>query len=517
MEKRKRHMSAHSRDRLPGKIMTAVLTVAALVFVCLLVYTRMLPGMYLGAICLGLAVLVLVTGLLVWKFHHLVRFIIGTVLALVLIAAMGIGGMYIYRTTTALDTISGVNTEVAKVGVYVKSDDAAETLKDTEEYTYGVLKDLDRENTDAALEKLDMELTGDLKTKEYSGLTELIDGLEKGETNAVLLNQAYLDVLEEMEGYENLESEIREVGVRDVETVIERKDPVSSGSAASGDSSIAESKKEAGKIYTIFISGIDTRGGMTAKSRSDVNIIATVNTETRQVLLVSTPRDFFVPLSISNGVPDKLTHAGIYGVTVCMDTLGMLYDIDINYYFRLNFGGFVNIIDALGGITVQSDYDFDTSGFHFNKGANQVNGEQALAFARERYAFAEGDRQRGRDQMHVIEGVIDKALSSELIKNYSSILKGVEGSFETNIPYEELALVLQRQLTQGGSWNVVSYSANGTGDTQKPYSMSQKAYVMVPDYTTVDKAKSLMEAVRNGETISQEDITAPAEPETAGN
>ncbi|WP_373213998.1 LCP family protein [Ruminococcus sp. 5_1_39BFAA] len=506
MEKRRRHMSGRSKDRLPGKIITAVLGVAALVFVCLLVYTRMVPGMYMGAICLGLAVLVLVTGLLVWKFHHLVRFIIGTILAVVLIVAMGFGGLYIYRTTTALDTISGVNTEVARVAVYVKNDDAAENLNDTKDYTYGVLKELDRENTDAALEKLDLEFVGDLKTKEYSGLTELIDGLEKGETEAVLLNEAYLDILEEMEGYENLESEIREVGVRDVETVIERRDPVPSAENNSGESGSASAgKKEAGKVYTIFISGIDTRGGMTAKSRSDVNIIATVNTETRQVLLVSTPRDFFVPLSISNGVPDKLTHAGIYGVTVCMDTLSMLYDIGINYYFRLNFGGFVNIIDALGGITVQSDYDFDASGYHFNKGENQVNGEQALAFARERYAFSEGDRQRGRDQMHVIEGVIKKAMSPELLKNYSSILSGVEGSFETNIPYEEIALLIQSQLTRGGSWNVVSYSANGTGDTQKPYSMSQKAYVMVPDQTTVDKAKTLMQAVRDGETISAED------------
>lgn len=431
MEKRRRHMSGRSKDRLPGKIITAVLGVAALVFVCLLVYTRMVPGMYMGAICLGLAVLVLVTGLLVWKFHHLVRFIIGTILAVVLIVAMGFGGLYIYRTTTALDTISGVNTEVARVAVYVKNDDAAENLNDTKDYTYGVLKELDRENTDAALEKLDLEFVGDLKTKEYSGLTELIDGLEKGETEAVLLNEAYLDILEEMEGYENLESEIREVGVRDVETVIERRDPVPSAENNSGESGSASAgKKEAGKVYTIFISGIDTRGGMTAKSRSDVNIIATVNTETRQVLLV---------------------------------------------------------------------------GYHFNKGENQVNGEQALAFARERYAFSEGDRQRGRDQMHVIEGVIKKAMSPELLKNYSSILSGVEGSFETNIPYEEIALLIQSQLTRGGSWNVVSYSANGTGDTQKPYSMSQKAYVMVPDQTTVDKAKTLMQAVRDGETISAED------------
>ena len=217
---------------------------------------------------------------------------------------------------------------------------------------------------------------------------------------------------------------------------------------------------------------------------------------------MSTPRDYFVPLSISNGAPDKLTHAGIYGINVCMDTLGLLYEEDINYYFRLNFAGFINIIDALGGVTVNSDYDFTTGAYHFNQGENYVNGEQALAFARERYTFSEGDRQRGRNQMAVIEAVINKALSPELLKNYTSVLSGMEGSFETNVPYDLIASLVRKQLNEGGSWNIVSYSVNGTGDTQKPYSMSQNAYVMIPDYSTVDKAKDLMSKVRNGEEIS---------------
>ena len=256
---------------------------------------------------------------------------------------------------------------------------------------------------------------------------------------------------------------------------------------------------------------------MTAKSRSDVNILATVNTDTHEVLLVSTPRDYFVPLSISNGAPDKLTHAGIYGIDVCMDTLGMLYDIDINYYFRINFGGFVKVIDALGGITVNSDYEFDSKnilGYHFNQGANYVNGEQALVFARERYAFSEGDRQRGKNQMAVIKGVIDKALSPEILTSYSSILSSLDGCFGTNITYEEIAQLLQQQLTNGGSWTIVSYSVDGTGATEKPYSMSQNAYVMVPDYNTVDKAKSLMQKVRDGEVITQEEADAPISGDT---
>ena len=271
-------------------------------------------------------------------------------------------------------------------------------------------------------------------------------------------------------------------------------------------------------VITKGKTGIGPRGEMTAKSRSDVNIIATVNTDTHEILLVSTPRDYFVPLSISGGAPDKLTHAGIYGIDVCMDTLGMLYDIDINYYFRINFGGFVKVIDALGGITVNSDYDFDSKnilGYHFNKGENYVNGEQALIFARERYAFQEGDRQRGKNQMEVIRGVVKKALSPEILTSYSSILSSLDGCFGTNITYEEIAQILQQQLTNGGDWTIVSYSVNGTGATEKPYSMSQKAYVMVPDYNTVDNAKSLMEKVRNGEVVTQEEADAPVSGSTS--
>ena len=263
------------------------------------------------------------------------------------------------------------------------------------------------------------------------------------------------------------------------------------------------------EVYTIFVSGIDTRGGMTASSRSDVNIILTLNATTKQILMISTPRDYFVPLSISNGVPDKLTHAGIYGVNVCMDTLDMLYDIDINYYFRLNFAGFEQIIDALGGVNVNSDYDFDsgnTTGYHFNKGENHLNGEQALVFARERYAFKEGDRQRGRNQMAVIQGVVDKATQPAFLKNYLSVLDSLDGAFETNVPYDVMASLVRKQLDEGGSWQVLSYSVDGTGDTQKPYSMSSKAYVMIPNQNTVDKARVLMKKVREGFRLSEADV-----------
>ena len=498
-------------DWIPGAVITIIVIMLSVVFMGLLAMTKMIPTIYMLIIGIVLAVISAIIWLLVWHTRYRGRFIGGTIFAVIMMVILVFGGFYINKTRSAINSISGETTEVTQMAVYVKSDDAADSVEATAGYTYGILSSLDRENTDGAIEHLKNQFGTDVQTKEYAGLTELADGILNNEVNAMLLNNAYLSVYEDMDGYADFGTKVKEVGTVDVETQIqaaEESTPIEPITTANG-----------GKVYTIYLSGIDTRGEMTAKSRSDVNIIATVNTDTHEILLVSTPRDYFVPLSISGGAPDKLTHAGIYGIDVCMDTLGMLYDIDINYYFRINFGGFVKVIDALGGITVNSDYDFDSKnilGYHFNKGENYVNGEQALIFARERYAFQEGDRQRGKNQMEVIRGVVKKALSPEILTSYSSILSSLDGCFGTNITYEEIAQILQQQLTNGGDWTIVSYSVNGTGATEKPYSMSQKAYVMVPDQSTVDKAKSLMEKVRNGEVVTQEEADTAVSGSTEG-
>ena len=498
-------------DWIPGAVITIIVIMLSVVFMGLLAMTKMIPTIYMLIIGIVLAVISAIIWLLVWHTRYRGRFIGGTIFAVLIMVILVFGGFYINKTRSAISSISGETTEVTQMAVYVKSDDAADSVEATAGYTYGILSSLDRENTDGAIEHLKNQFGTDVQTKEYAGLTELADGILNNEVNAMLLNSAYLSVYEDMDGYADFGTKVKEVGTVDVETQIqaaEESTPIEPITTANG-----------GKVYTIYLSGIDTRGEMTAKSRSDVNIIATVNTDTHEILLVSTPRDYFVPLSISGGAPDKLTHAGIYGIDVCMDTLGMLYDIDINYYFRINFGGFVKVIDALGGITVNSDYDFDSKnilGYHFNKGENYVNGEQALIFARERYAFQEGDRQRGKNQMEVIRGVVKKALSPEILTSYSSILSSLDGCFGTNITYEEIAQILQQQLTNGGDWTIVSYSVNGTGATEKPYSMSQKAYVMVPDQSTVDKAKSLMEKVRNGEVVTQEEADTAVGGSTEG-
>lgn len=479
---------------IPGLVIWTVLLIIALEFIGLLAVTKLFPVYLLLSIGLVLLTDVLIVVLLTGDFHKKVVFLIGTVLAVLLMILLVIGNLYVLKTYNTLTRISGVNTKTSQIGIYVREDDSAYKLDDTKEYVFGILSELDQKNTDDAVKQINENLGASVDVKALGGVIELVDSLRRGDCGAIILNHAYLPVLEEMEGYENISDEIREIELLAVDTVIEEKKDYADSTPE---------QKNPDSIIRIYISGIDTRGSEIINTRSDVNIIATINTDTKQVLLVSTPRDYFVPLSISDGIPDKLTHAGIYGVDVSMDTLGMLYDIPLDKYFRVNFAGFIKIIDALGGVDIYSEYEFTGKwGYSFKKGINHVDGEAALAFARERYAFSEGDRQRGKNQMEVVRAVLQKIMSPELLSKYTDVLSAVEGCFETNVSYDRIASLVREQLADGGSWNIVSYSADGTGDTQQPYSMSMNAYVMIPNQTTVDKAKMLMQQVVDGKEIN---------------
>lgn len=485
------HRGQRRKARIPGLIITIVLLLIAIEFIGLLAVTKLVPMYLLFAVGIAILTCVLLVCLLTGDFRKKARFAIGVVLGILFIVLLVVGNLFVLNTYNTLTRISGVNTKTSQIGVYVLKDDSAQAIEDAKGYTFGTLNNLDTENTQEALKQIETLVGQSVKVQAEDGVTKLVDSLVDGKCGAIILNHAYLPILEEMDGYSDINDKIRELDILDVDTVIEDQTK-----------DTASTQNQDGKnIIRLYISGIDTRGSEIINTRSDVNIIATINTDTKQMLLVSTPRDYFVPLSISNGVPDKLTHAGIYGIDVSMDTLGMLYDISLDKYFRLNFAGFIKIIDALGGVDVNSDVTFSTGGYSYTEGVNHLNGEQALAFARERYAFQDGDRARGRHQMEVIRAVMQKALSSDLLSHYTEVLSGIEGCFDTNFSYDRLAELVRQQLDEGGSWNIVSYSVDGTGDTRQPYSMSANAYVMIPDQTTVDKAKALMQQVVDGEVI----------------
>lgn len=498
------------RCRLPGILITVLLIVALIMFMAILINTKLLPGKLLllaGVIFLMFAILIAV---LTGDSRRVGSMIVGCLLTSLLLITLMLGTSYLIQAVDTLDGITGVKVEIAHVNVYVKTDHEAQEVADLSGDTFGILETLDRKNTDKAIADLEKEL-GTVKVQGYEGLGELVDSLLAGETEAILVNGAYLELLADMEGYETAAEQLRQIYSYQAESFIESvldsltgKDDDWSILDLFGGNDKDTDGGDGSDAFSMYISGIDSRTGLIAKSRSDVNIVATINPKTRQMLLVSTPRDFYVPLPISNGEPDKLTHAGIYGIDVSIGTLEMLYDTEIDYYFRVNFSGFEQIVDALGGITVNSPQSFTSiDGYQFTEGKNHVDGKAALSFARERYAFASGDRQRGKNQMEVIRAVMDKALSPALLKNYADIMESVSGSFETSIPYDVLAELVRNQLNDGGSWNIVSYSVDGTGDSKKPYSLSTKAYVMIPNQETVDTAIAMMKQVKDGQILEK--------------
>ena len=260
--------------------------------------------------------------------------------------------------------------------------------------------------------------------------------------------------------------------------------------------------------FSVYISGIDVYGAIETNSRSDVNIIAEVNPTTHQILLVTTPRDYYVEIpEVSGGQKDKLTHAGIYGVDKSMKTLEKLYDTNLDFYARVNFTSLITMVDALGGVDVESEYAFTTSedsGLVMDvvQGTNHFNGKQALAFSRERQNVPGGDNQRGKDQQAVITAMIKKMVSPAILTGANGILNSVSGNVETNMSEAQIQELIKTQLSENPQWTITSMAAEGTGDTQYCYSYSGKPlYVMQPNQESVDAIKEAMDKVENGETL----------------
>ena len=251
-------------------------------------------------------------------------------------------------------------------------------------------------------------------------------------------------------------------------------------------STAAPSQVNANQPFAVYISGIDTYGNISTVSRSDVNILAIVDPAKRHLVLINTPRDYYVQLHGTIGSKDKLTHAGIYGVDMSRQTLEDLYDIDIPYYIRVNFSSLMAIVDTIGGVSVYSDYAFG----QFHVGRNELNGKQALQFSRERYSFTEGDRQRGRNQQRVIEAIVAKLSSPSVLVNYSSILSTTQSALQTNLPPQLITSLVNTQLASPKQWVTRSISVDGTGSMSPTYSMgAQPLYVMVPNEASLEQAR----------------------------
>ncbi len=324
------------------------------------------------------------------------------------------------------------------------------------------------------------------------------------DVDAAIYNSAYDALIEDnMEGYLD---KVRVLYQYEIKTEVETKTEKDKEHVRSVD-----------QPFNLYISGIDTLGKISTTSRSDVNMIMTVNPQTHTILMTNTPRDYFVLLpDISGTTRDKLTHAGIYGIDASMNTISALYDVPLDYYIRVNFTSLVTLIDAMGGIDVNSDYEFNClwKGYHINKGMNHLNGDQTLGFIRERYAFPDGDNQRGRNEQQVMAAIIDQLTTATGISSAPRLLSVLSDCMETDMTQAEFSKLINRQISEGGKWNIETQAVTGRGDMQPTFSGgSQELFVMWPDEDGVkraaDKIKQVMDQEGSGSTTSSEETALP--------
>lgn len=475
-----------------------LLLAASLALYIRLMATGMLSNLYLIILMVVLIVLNAVSVIvqLPLRRNKAGKLIMGIV-SLLLSGAMLYGVVAVNSVQFALSKIVGKMTETEITEVRVMNDNPATSMGDTRGYTFGYIADADTKNTQSILDEISKSF-GTIKSKGYDSMTALADALYDDEVDAILINQGYVDLLTEKDGYTDFRDQTR---VLYTYTTTHEVDPIVPNTSIT---------KEP---FVVYCSGIDARvDDISAKSRSDVNILAVVNPTTKQILLVNTPRDYYLPLA-RNGELDKLTHAGLYGIDESMKVLGNLYGVQADYYVRVNFAGLVKIVDALGGVDIESDANFtcvpmetpDGNGdytyqkYSFTKGINHVNGSQALAFARERKAFADGDNRRGQHQMTVIKAIVNKACSSAVLTKYQELLKAASDAFITNMPYADISSLVQMQLGDMADWNITTYAVSGEGSTEYCYALGDKAWVMIKDSSKVNTAKNMIQQVINGE------------------
>ena len=466
-----------------NRIILTVIYLLTLLFLIFIISTNMLPLKYL----IGIFVVLLLfdVGLFFLLFKkkkkkNIIGYILGGILVVILFALF-------YYLNITLGFFKGFGTNKYKEENYlilVLQDSSFQSLTDLTNigYTSNELS-----NINEALNKLNEEIT--IENKEFENNALLFDSLINEEIDSVLIEESSMALIYEQN--EDYEGKFRTLYTINIKTEIE----------------ITKEADVTNQTFSVYISGIDSYGSIATVSRSDVNIVATINPKTKQILLISAPRDYYVQLRGTTGYKDKLTHAGLYGVETSVGTLEDLLDADINYYFRVNFSSLEKIVDALGGVDVYSKYSFTSSKatggtYYFSKGYNHMNGKQALSFSRERKALPGGDRARGINQQAVIDGVIRKATSPAIITGYSKILNSLTGTFQTNMSDSDIQKLIKMQLNDMASWNITSYNLDGTDGSEYTYSYpTQELYVMNPLEETVTEAQNLIDKVIAGELL----------------
>ena len=482
------------KSRMTGYKITGVLLMITSIILLGVVLTSMydmLPLKYLGILVGGLFLLNLIIDFFVFRRKVKKKpkkfFSIVALLFSVLFLAVS---FFIYRTFGVLEDLTE-DFKVYKYHVVVRDSSDYQDIKDLDNKSLGYYNDNSEANK-KALSTLNKDYVS-TKNESYGNLESLGSDLLNKNIESVLVEDSQKTKLDNAGSSNKDGNSVK--GFKE-KTRILKTFTVKLKTASDG-------VNVATDVFNIYISGMDEYGTVSPVSRSDVNMLITVNPKTRQILLTNIPRDYYVQLHDTTGYKDKLTHAGNYGIDTSVATIEDLLGIKINYYVKVNFSSLVNIVNALGGVDVYSEYDFQSwNGYNFSKGYNKVNGKQALSFVRERKTFNQGDNQRGKNQQAMIEAIFRKCTSPSIIIKYNSLLNSLEDSMITNMPMKSIKKLAKMQLVNNAKWTITSNSLTGTGSMEYTYSYGyQSLYVTIPSDDSIKTAKELIAKVTEGELL----------------
>lgn len=478
------------------RIFAALLSIVLLILSGFAVYQivtlNILPGNLLLPVILIIVILNAILILLVnFATHAIWTKVISVILVILVGCTMGFGNVYLYETYSTLTSVTGAEKGSIKntISVITKTDHDEE-IQSLKNEKIGVLRNIDSVGTKKCQKDLKKY---SFSYKKYDNLQALVKALYEDEIQAIVMNEIYRANVEEMEEYSGFSNETKSI----YQAVYYTNNK--------NDALVVDDITK--NPFTIFVSGNDTYGDIDELSRSDVDMIVTVNPTTSTVLMVNIPRDYYVQTSYGN---DKLTHTGMYGIEETKQTVENLLGIDINYTFRVNFSSAEDIVDALDGVDIEVpegmaverlNADWALEGVH--EGWNHLNGARALAYARERHAYVDGDIQRAKNQQQVLEAIIKKAASSKILTNYTKLLKSFKNAFDTNMSTNEITALLQYELQAMPNWKFQNYVLRGTNSSAVCASMAQELSVVMPEDYCVSIARQKIEAVLDGKSANK--------------
>lgn len=476
-----------------GIVLSILLVVASFYLLYQLIKINVLPTKLLFLITIIFVLLDAIFALLLCYYTRaIVSKIICLVITLVLIFGSCMGGYYISKTGSLLTNITNV-TKHAKntVSVVVKQSSDIKNKSQLNGLSVGTLRTIGTQGSSKALTELSKDGIV-MNQSEYDSLSAMLEAFYNGEVDSIIINESSRSQILDMESYADFDNNTR--------VVYQTSYKVENTDKANAVSDITS------KPFNVLISGSDTRGGFDENGRSDVIMVATINPKTSTILLTSVPRDFYVTTACDaadgcmQGALDKITHTGIHGTNTTKRTVEQLLGVEINYTFKVGFDTVTDLVDALGGVDVyvEPGYAVTNQYFSVHEGVNHLNGHDALEYARERYAYTEGDRQRTKNQQQVLMGIVNEATKPSVITKYASIMDAMANTFSTTMSNEEISDLIKYQINNNPKWKMEQYMVDGTGDTLMCAELGDAASVMVPDQSTVKMAKDKINAVLAG-------------------